>query len=176
MNNSMFVACPIGSEGSPERIRSNKLFEHFISPISSSVSMNPIRVDLLNNPGKITDDIINYLENSKIAIIDITGANPNVFFELGYRFKTGKPFVIIKHVSDTSNIPFDISSIRVFNYSFDITEVDALREKITEAILNADYSNTRILASGPESDLVVTAHEAPDGPRGFSFNVRNKNK
>lgn len=41
-----------------------------------------IRVDKVNQADSITQTIIDYLINSELVIADITGHNPNAFYEM----------------------------------------------------------------------------------------------
>ena len=74
-----------------------------------------IRVDKVNQADSITQTIIDYLINSELVIADITGHNPNAFYEMGYRASTGRPMIHLKEKSE--NIPFDIAGIRAFDYT-----------------------------------------------------------
>src|SRR5206468_9046970 len=62
----------------------------------------------------ITDDIIKRIQNSELCIIDITGHNPNVFYECGRRHETAKPFILMKRKGES--IPFDLFDIRAVDY------------------------------------------------------------
>lgn len=53
-------------------------------------------MDKLNQPDSITQTIIDYLLKSELVIADITGYNPNAFYEMGYRASTGKPIIHLK--------------------------------------------------------------------------------
>ena len=69
-----------------------------------------------------------------------SGQNPNVFFEIGYRASTGKPVIHLKRRGE--KIPFDVSSIRTFDY--DLTDLDVVaetRERLEKAILSFAYED-----------------------------------
>ena len=57
-------------------------------------------------------------------IADITGHNPNAFYEMGYRASTGKPIIHLKCKNE--GIPFDIAGIRAFDY--DLSDLDSVEE------------------------------------------------
>jgi nucleoside 2-deoxyribosyltransferase len=73
-----------------------------------------IRVDMINRSSDITDDIIEAITNCHVAIVDVTGANANVMFELGYAFAKEKPQVIISQSAEF--LPFDIRNLRTVIY------------------------------------------------------------
>lgn len=92
--------------------------------------MEPIRVDKVNQADSITQTIIDYLKSSELVIADITGHNPNAFYEMGYRASTGKPMIHLKEKDE--KIPFDIAGIRAFDY--DLSDLDSVAEVKTRLI------------------------------------------
>lgn len=119
-----FVISPIGEDGSEIRKRADKVFKYIISPVCEEGGFEPIRVDKVNQADSITQTIIDYLKNSELVIADITGHNPNAFYEMGYRASTGKPMIHLKEKDE--KIPFDIAGIRAFDY--DLSDLDSVAE------------------------------------------------
>ena len=68
-------------------------------------------------PGAITAEIVKKIASSDLAIVDITGQNPNVFLELGIRYALRKNTTILLKQNDDGHAPFDIQSLRYLNYS-----------------------------------------------------------
>lgn len=64
--------------------------------------------------GEILPDIIQNIVKARLIIADITGRNPNVFYELGIAHAIGKQVLILSKVE--RDIPFDVASIRVLTY------------------------------------------------------------
>ena len=102
----------------------------------------------------IVDDIISAIENATIIIADITGNNPNVFYELGIAHTLKKKQTIIITQDDYSNLPFDISTVRIIQYSNTIDGRTKYEEKLksTLNILLSDYK----LVYRNEFELVKT--------------------
>ena len=82
-----FVVSPIGEEGSEIRRRADQVYKYIISPVCEECGFEAIRVDKINQSDSITQTIIDYLTSSELVIADITGHNPNAFYEMGYRTK-----------------------------------------------------------------------------------------
>ncbi len=162
----------IDPETGKERTRSDKLFDGFIKPICNELSLSPVRADKINKPGRIDEDIISNLNSAMVVVVDITGLNANVFFELGYRYKTEKPFVILRETNSSESPPFDVSQIRIFPYSFDNFEMEAMKVNIKEAIISAISQNPSesVMFSGKRTDFVATEHDNGS----ISFNIRKK--
>ena len=128
-----FVVSPIGDEGSEVRKRADQVFKYIISPVCDETGFDPIRVDKLNQPDSITQTIIDYLINSELVIADITGHNPNAFYEMGYRASTGKPIIHLKGKNE--GIPFDIAGIRAFDYDLnDLDSVEEIKSRLVKTI------------------------------------------
>ena len=121
-----FVISPIGPDGSEQRKNADDLFDLIIQPALEVFDFKVIRGDKLLTVSAITDDIVNYIQNSELCIIDLTGHNPNVFYECGRRHETARPYIHIKKKGE--QIPFDISGIRTIDY--DLSEGRKIRESI----------------------------------------------
>lgn len=110
---------------------------NFIDSAVSSFGANLIaeRADDNDLPGRITDQIVDSLEESDLVISDITGNNANVGWELGFAHARSKPCVIVKR-KDIGSPPFDIYDQRRVDYSSHPTEaeVDRLKRMITASI------------------------------------------
>lgn len=119
-----FVVCPIGEDNSNTRNRSDKLLKHIIEPVCDKNNLKVIRVDTLNSSDSITNTIVEYLNTADLVIADLSDHNPNAFYEIGYRSALKKPIIHLK--SKETSIPFDISSIRTFDY--DLTDLDVVTE------------------------------------------------
>lgn len=135
-----FVVCPIGEDNSNTRNRSDKLLKHIIEPVCDKNNLEVIRVDTLNYSDSITNTIVEYLNTADLVIADLSDHNPNVFYEIGYRSALKKPIIHLKN-KETS-IPFDISSIRTFDY--DLTDLDAveeLKQRLNQTIATFNFDS-----------------------------------
>lgn len=119
-----FVVSPIGGEGTDIRKRADQVYKYIISPVCETCGFDAVRVDHINQADSITQTIIDMLLQAELVIADMTGHNPNAFYEMGFRACTGKPMIHLKEKGES--IPFDIASIRAFDY--DLTDLDAVAE------------------------------------------------
>lgn len=127
-----FVICPIGAAGSDDRKRSDKLLKHIIAPVCKATGYKVERADKMPNPGIITNQIVEHLLDADLVVADLTGKNPNVFYELGVRHVTGKPFVQLIH--EKADVPFDIANVRTITYSLDVDGIKPTAEELRSAI------------------------------------------
>ena len=114
------VICPFGEEESEVRKRSDDLFEGLIKPLAEEVGYTAFRSIDDAQPGEITSRIIKDLYDSDLVIADLTGCNPNVFYELALRHSVAKPYILVSE--DTAKLPFDVAQLDV------ITLGDALKK------------------------------------------------
>lgn len=110
-NKKCFVIAPIGEEGSKIRERSDQVLKHIIKPSAEECGYETIRADEISKPGIITSQIIEHLINDDLVIADLTGENPNVYYELAVRHVLKKP--IIQLIQAKESIPFDVGGMRI---------------------------------------------------------------
>lgn len=145
-----FVICPLGDEGSAVRQTADRLLKYVISPVLERNGFDAIRADQIPEVGLITSQIIKLLTACPLVIADLTGSNPNVFYELAIRHASGRPF--IQMVTKGEKIPFDISGIRTIE--FDLQDLDNV-----EKTKNVIEKQIRAIERGhvPESPVSVAA-------------------
>lgn len=85
-------------------------------------------------PGVIFQDMQREIAQADVVIAEVTPANPNVYYELGYAHALGKPTVLLAQRG--RELPFDISSFRVVFYDDTIggTGVEDALSKHLDAI------------------------------------------
>ncbi len=72
------------------------------------------RIDQETFTGDILRQILKKIENAKIVIAEITGANPNVYLEIGYAWGHNKPTILL--VKNTSDLQFDLQGQKCLTY------------------------------------------------------------
>lgn len=122
-----FFIAPIGEARSRERIQSDTVLEVLVRPACREIGYEIIRADELNEPGSITEQVVNRLLDAKLVIADISGRNPNVLYEVALCHAKPVPLVII---GDEHSLPapFDIAPNRVLQYKSD--EVAGMKDLI----------------------------------------------
>lgn len=87
-------------------------------------------------PGQITTQIVRGIVDSNVVIADLTGANPNVYFELGVAQSFGRPLVLL--VKDARHLPFDVKNERTIEIGggdvIGASDADAAKKALTEAL------------------------------------------
>jgi hypothetical protein len=125
-----FFIAPIGDEGSDIRDRSNKILTHIVRPAAESLNLTTVRADEIASPGQITLQVIEHVLKAKAAVADLTGRNPNVFYELAVRHVARLPVALIV-ANDDPPLPFDIAQMRTIPFDYkDLDSAARCREKI----------------------------------------------
>ena len=115
-----FIICPIGEEGSEIRKGADDSLKYIIEPACANKGYRVVRADKISDSGMITQSIIENILTAELSIVDLTGRNPNVFYELAIRHSHGLPTILITR-DDLSSLPFDIHNVRTIQYGFDGT-------------------------------------------------------
>lgn len=129
-----FVIMPIGTSGSRIRKRSAAAYEAVISPAAEKAGFAPVRADQLPGSGVVMTSIMEHLTNDSLVVADLTGANPNVYYELALRHAVRKPVLAVIHAGE--RLPFDISSLRVVEFDTgDQGSIAAAREQLEQLMM-----------------------------------------
>ena len=123
-----FVISPIGIDGSDVRRRADQILRHVIVPAAEAAGFAAMRADQISEPGLITTQVIQHIVEDPLVIADLTGSNPNVFYELAIRHAIRKPLVQI--IQKDEKIPFDVAGMRTI--PVDHRDLDSVQEAKAE--------------------------------------------
>ncbi|SIT58795.1 conserved hypothetical protein [Mesorhizobium prunaredense] len=85
-----------------------------IGEAAKSFRMNCQRADEIWENHSVMQDIVNLIDSSRLVVCDLSGRNPNVFYEAGIAHTLGKEVILITQKLD--DIPFDLRHIRNIVY------------------------------------------------------------
>lgn len=102
-----FVVGPIGNPGSNERKHADLMLHAVIKSVleGGPFCYRVRRADEDVSPGMIGSRIVIEVTTADLVVADLTGLNPNVFYELGIRHSAEKPTIHI--ASHGTTLPFD---------------------------------------------------------------------
>jgi len=130
-----------------EQLNSNLIYEHIIRPAFQQAGVPEHRIDSAQLLKPIVPEVEACLRNAPLVLADISGNNPNVLFELGFRKAQGLPFVCI------SNTIADATFYTQIYQIIDYTEKNAAL-RIAEAIKSAITNFTSGLSIKQELDII----------------------
>ena len=91
--------------------------------MTKKFGLNCIRVDEIPDSGKISDQILEKIAESKYVVADLSGARPNCYYEAGFAHALGKE--IILSIRDGEDAHFDLQGHRFIKWK---TESDYKRQ------------------------------------------------
>lgn len=135
-----FYIAPIGDNETEQRKHSDLFLGSIIEPALEELGLTVVRADQIDQPGVITNQVIQYLFQSRLVIADLSYQNPNVFYELAIRHMLQKPVVQVMRKAD--RLPFDVNQVRTIVidttdiYSL-VPQIDAYRSQVAAQVRQA---------------------------------------
>jgi hypothetical protein len=118
----------------PYGVPFDRYYENIYAPAVRDAGLLPKRADSIFASGAILADIWHFTKRAKILLADMSGHNPNVFYELGLAHAIAKPVVLIAPSID--DVPFDLRGLRVIPYDKDDESWGSkLRSDIKQALI-----------------------------------------
>jgi hypothetical protein len=105
----IFVAMPFVDALKP-------VYTDHILKVTNELNIICKRGDDFFTANRIMDDVWSAVFNSKLCIVDCTGRNANVFYELGIAHTLGRKAILIAQKID--DIPFDVRDLRTIIYEY----------------------------------------------------------
>jgi hypothetical protein len=114
----------------------DRYYQEIYVPAIKEAGFEPVRGDELFHTGSVVEQIWEQIEKAKLLLADLSGKNPNVFYELGLAHAARKPVVFA--AASLEDVPFDLRHLRVIIYDIREPEWAArLRESVTDYLRNA---------------------------------------
>lgn len=139
-----FIISPIGKDGSETRKAADQVLKHLIRKSLGDEYVIK-RGDEESNPGSITAQIIESILEADLVIADLTGFNPNVYYEVAVAHGYNRPTV---HIQQADEKPaFDLQDMRLVRYNLqDPDEIEksqkALKDFATFVLTTPEKAKT----------------------------------
>jgi hypothetical protein len=156
-------------------------YELAIKPACDAAGAYAERVDEQIFAGSILDRIYNQIAKADVVVADLTGRNPNVFYETGYAHALGKTTLLLTR--STEDIPFDLKHYPHVVYEGRLSELRGELEKRVRwhlehpSVAESQSStlavrvNEILLAGNPVIDVPIQ-----NGRVGFELRINFHNK
>lgn len=105
----VFVAMPFAAELRP-------IYENHILKVAEKLGVSCKRGDDFFSTNRIMSEVWSAIYHAEVCIVDCTGRNPNVFYELGIAHTIGRKAILI--AQSLEDIPFDVRDFRAIEYQF----------------------------------------------------------
>lgn len=104
-------------------------YEGVIKPLFTEFGLTVIRVDEIQDSGKISDQILQEIAKSKIVYSDLSGERPNCYYETGFAHALGKEIILSINTKD--KIHFDLSGHRFIQWETENDLRKSLRKRVS---------------------------------------------
>lgn len=141
-----FVIMPFADELAP-------VFHNGIKPIIEGLGYQCRRADEHFGSSPIMFEIFDDILRARFVVADLTGSNPNVFYELGIAHALKRHVVLLKRAG--SVVPFDLHGIRHFEYEDSFKGISALRAFLTATLTKNDDDDKREVYDKKELESVL---------------------
>jgi hypothetical protein len=111
-----FVLLPCGKkpDGSGRLIDFDAVYSELIAPAVLEAQLEPLRTDAAL-PGAARKSLLERFILCEVALVDLTGANANLFYELGVR-NALRPAATVLLVAEGSGVPLDAARLQTLSY------------------------------------------------------------
>ncbi len=121
----VFVLMPFVPEMKP-------IYEDHILKVCAQIPTTCSRGDDFFSSNAIMREVWSAIYHATVCIVDCTGRNPNVFYELGSAHTLGKPTILIAQSID--DVPFDIRHLRTIIYSYTPPGMKKFEDELLKAV------------------------------------------
>lgn len=128
-----FVLMPFGVE-------MDSIYASGIKPAIEAQAMRCKRADEHFTSDEIMVQILDDILRAEIVVADLSGHNPNVFYELGLAHAIKDNVILL--TQPTEGLPFDISGFRHFSYQNTMAGATLLRSQLERAIAEIRETST----------------------------------
>lgn len=122
-----FVLMPFGIKDLED------LYNEFLMPVLEGCALDCARGDDIFGSNVVMEDVRTAIEKADLVIADLSGQNPNVFYEVGIAHTLGKPVLLLAQSID--DVPFDLRHRRVLPYEYTPVGCKRLVAKLREHVL-----------------------------------------
>jgi hypothetical protein len=141
-----FVVMPFAAEF-------DAVFHCIKDALEGELRLGCIRTKDLLGGGDIIEDILRGLATSELVVADVTGRNPNVFYELGIAHMCKPVEKVLLLSQEIDAIPFDLRHFRYIVYTATTPGLEVLCSTLREAVGAVIESHRIILDSKHQGAL-----------------------
>ena len=105
-----------------------------IKRVATGQQLACLRADQIAQSGLVMQMIIEKIEESEIIISDLTGRNPNVFYETAIAHMKKDPHKVILLAQNNKDVPFDLQALRYLRYRNNAEGREELGKRLHEFI------------------------------------------
>ena len=108
--------------------------DHLKPSVESIGGLRCLRADDIYDNRPIMEDIWKSINEARIIISDLTGKNPNVFYETGIAHTIGKEVILI--TQSMADVPFDLRHLRCIVYEYVPRGMTTFEQNLKNTVAN----------------------------------------
>jgi O-acetyl-ADP-ribose deacetylase (regulator of RNase III) len=146
MKNSCFVIMPYGTKKDVDgkEIDFDEIYEYIIKKaVKTLEGFECIRCDNIDEPGWVHKRMIQHIFEDRVAIVDTSTLNANVFYELGVRHALRKGVTVLIQREGTT-WPFNIAGLKSIPYTTNPRGVEGAINAIVKFISNSLKNSSHV--------------------------------
>jgi len=120
----------------------SKNIDHIIEKAAKECGLDYVRGDRRHQPGSVLPQILHDIRHAAVVVVDITGHNPNVFYELGIAHQLKGPERVVLITQSADDSPYDVHEFRQLVYRHNRDGRTALQETLPGYLKSA--AETRV--------------------------------
>jgi hypothetical protein len=141
----VLMPCGVKPNGAGSTVDFDAVYRELIAPSIDEAELEPIRADEELVGGIIHKPMFERLLLCEFAIVDLTTANANVFYELGVRHAM-LPGTTVLLQGGVVRLPFDVAPLRTLNYRLDLSgkadRISETRDALVKLLLESKKTKT----------------------------------
>lgn len=129
-----FVLMPFSEGHDLQRVFS----EHVKAVLETRCGLRCERADDIYGISGVMQSVWEGINRARLVVAELTGRNPNVFYELGIAHTLGKPVIMLTQSMDF--VPFDLRHLRCIVYDYkpgDIKRFEMVLERTVRTVLSS---------------------------------------
>lgn len=159
----------------------NEIYNLFIATTLTSAGFDVFRADTILSQRNILEDVVTSIAESDLIVADLTGSNPNVYYELGLAHALGKRVLLL--TQSIEELPFDLRSYRVISYDTHFASIEKAKVELSTFAIGAkentipfgspikDFAITASVALNLLANVITASSSEEDGELGFLDHV-----
>ncbi len=167
-----FVVSPIGASGSEVRKNADQVLKHLIRKALAD-DYDISRGDHDANPGSITAQIVESILEADLVVADLSGFNPNVYYEVAMAHGYERPTVHLQRADEEP--AFDLKDMRLVQYDLtDLDDVERAQKQLREYAKYARENPTKIKTPLSNAKQFVQIGDSPDPVAQSNHEIMNQ--
>jgi len=106
----------------------DEVYDHILRPLLLDLGVRAVRADEVFSSNPIIEDIWDQIQSAGWLVADLTGRNPNVFYELGLAHGIDRKVILLTQSLD--DVPFDLRHWRCILYEQTIQGGEQLKDNL----------------------------------------------